>query len=174
MEAGHNERRTWIIVLAIVAVALILLAGYADYAGFFKTPSTTTTRLDCSSLQNLKPPAHENATAPSTGTVTFLIVEADIGSPMEGINGSAYHLTEAWPVMIVHQGQKVVINVINCASSEPHGFAISNYFDAGIGLQAGQSHTLTFTANQKGSFRVFCNIFCSIHPLMQNGLLIVS
>ena len=41
-------------------------------------------------------------------------------------------------------------------------------------LGRGQSYTFTFKADSIGSFRIFCDIFCAIHPLMQNGLLIVS
>ena len=57
--------------------------------------------------------------------------------------------------------------------SEAHGFSISHYFVAGVAVRAGQSYTFTFNADTIGSFRVFCDIFCAIHPLMQNGLLIV-
>ena len=93
----------------------------------------------------------------------------------EGMNGSRYHsLTTPWPVIQVYQGQKVEINVFNCASSEAHGFAISTYFNAGATVRPGESYTVTFSANQIGTFRMYCSIFCAIHPYMQNGELIVS
>jgi heme/copper-type cytochrome/quinol oxidase subunit 2 len=41
-------------------------------------------------------------------------------------------------------------------------------------LREGQSFDISFTANQAGTFKVYCDIFCSIHPLMQNGLLNVT
>ncbi len=90
------------------------------------------------------------------------------------MNGSAYHLSTSWPVLNVKQGQTVVIQVANCNSSEPHGFAITGYFNSGTTLNPGQSYTLTFVANQVGTFRVFCDVACAIHPLMENGLLNVT
>jgi heme/copper-type cytochrome/quinol oxidase subunit 2 len=90
------------------------------------------------------------------------------------MNGSAYHLTAPWPVIRVQQDQTVVIVVYNCAPSESHGFAITHYFNSGAAVSAGKSYTLTFVATEAGTFRIYCNIFCAIHPLMQNGELIVT
>jgi len=164
----NNSARRWI-VLSIAAVLIIAaVLSYASFAGLFRAKALT-----CASLEGTGPPANENATAPTSGQAEFLIVEADPGNVYEGMNGSAYHMDEAWPVMIVHEGQTVVIHIINCASSESHGFAITHYFDAGVALGSGHSYTLTFVATEKGTFRVFCNIFCAIHPLMQNGQLVV-
>ncbi len=111
----------------------------------------------------------------SSSHAYFLVIEADPGNPYEGMNGSAYHsLTTPWPVMHVLKGQTVTIHVINCASSEPHGFAIDHYFNSGLTAQPGGSYYVTFTADQTGTFRVYCNVACAIHPLMENGELIVS
>ena len=90
------------------------------------------------------------------------------------MNGSAYHLGVPWPVINVHQNQTVVIHIFNCASSEPHGFAITHYFNSGVILQPDQSYTWTFDADQKGTFTMYCNTFCAIHPYMQNGRVMVS
>ncbi|MHB8566241.1 MAG: cupredoxin domain-containing protein [Nitrososphaerales archaeon] len=62
----------------------------------------------------------------------ILIVESDPGTIYEGLNGSAYHISVPWPIIQVHEGEKVVIQVVNCASSEPHGFAVAHYFDSGV------------------------------------------
>ncbi len=67
-----------------------------------------------------------------------------------------------------------MIRVYNCATSESHGFAITHYFDSGAAVRPGQSFTFTFVADQPGTFRIYCNIFCAIHPLMQNGELVVT
>ena len=106
---------------------------------------------------------------PSNSNATFLIVDADTGSPFEGMNGSAYHLGTPWPVINVKQNQTVTIRIFNCASSEPHGFAIAHYFNSGVTLPTGQSYTLNFVADQKGTFVMYCNTFCAIHPYMQDG-----
>ena len=76
--------------------------------------------------------------------------------------------------MQVHLGQQIEITVMNCASSEPHGFAITHYLDSGIVLRSGGVYTVNFTADEKGTFRVYCDILCAVHPYMQNGELVVS
>ncbi|MGI0078679.1 MAG: hypothetical protein ACRECH_03570 [Nitrososphaerales archaeon] len=113
----------------------------------------------------------------SSAHVYFLIIESDPGNPYAGMNGSAlssHPPTTYWPVMHVLKGQTVTIHILNCASSEPHGFAIDHYFNNGLTTHPGGSRYVTFIADQTGTFRVYCNVYCSIHPLMQNGELIVS
>jgi nitrous oxide reductase len=113
------------------------------------------------------------ASASSNSSVaTFTIIESDAG-PYEGMNGSALHMSTPWPVMTVHKGQEVVIHIYNCASSEAHGFAIDYYFNLGVTVHEGQSFVETFLATMAGNFTVYCNVFCAIHPLMQNGRLTV-
>lgn len=165
-----NGRSVLIIalLLIIVAASLSILA----YLSLNYHPSVTPNPCDVINSQR-EAPGIANSSVTGT-TATFTIIESDPGNPYEGMNGSAYHLSTSWPVMQVMKGQKVTIHVINCASSEPHGFAITHYFNQGVALQAGHSYTITFVADQTGTFRVYCNIFCSIHALMQNGELIVS
>jgi heme/copper-type cytochrome/quinol oxidase subunit 2 len=114
-------------------------------------------------------------TISTSSHVYFLIVESDPPGKFAGMNGSA-NLSAGtnWPVLHVQKGQVVTIHVLNCASSEPHGFAIDHYFNSGLTAEPGGSYFFTFTASQTGTFRVYCNVFCAIHPLMQNGELIVS
>ena len=105
----------------------------------------------------------------------FTIIESDPPDPLAGINGSYYRgLTAQWPIIRVHKGDTVIITVINNNSREIHGFAIVHYDDRGFSLAPGQRHTISFVANEVGSFRMYCNVFCAIHPYMQNGELIVS
>lgn len=113
-----------------------------------------------------------NASSFQGNTVSFVIVESSSG-PLEGMNGSYYHAAP-WPLIHVSQGDKVVIHVMNEASSEPHGFAINRYFPQGATIQAGHSYTVSFIANEKGNFTMYCDIFCSVHVFMQNGLLSVT
>ncbi len=76
--------------------------------------------------------------------------------------------------MTVHQGQTVTIHVRNEDPVEPHGFTVTHYLDSGVTLRPGETYTLTFLADQKGTFRVYCDIFCTIHVYMQNGQLKVE
>jgi heme/copper-type cytochrome/quinol oxidase subunit 2 len=106
----------------------------------------------------------------------FLIVETDPPSNYAGINGSYFvPKSTEWPVLHVRIGQNVSIHVINCASSEPHGFQVQYYDERqNISIQPGQSYDVTFLATKAGTFRIYCNIPCAIHALMQNGALIIS
>jgi heme/copper-type cytochrome/quinol oxidase subunit 2 len=142
--------------IAIVVVLVLLIVGFASFLvlydeGYLKQGQFAGT------------------------TVTFTIIEADPPNALAGLNGSYYKGTSAtWPVLNVQQGDQVIIHVINNASSEPHGFAITHYFNSGTTVRPGQNYTLEFVANQAGTFKIYCNVFCSIHPFMQNGELIVS
>jgi heme/copper-type cytochrome/quinol oxidase subunit 2 len=112
-------------------------------------------------------------------TMVFTIYEADPPNSMAGMNGSYYYFqthpySNSYPVITVPNGTMVIIHVINNASSEPHGFTIDYYFNAGTTVRPQESFTLTFVANKVGTFRIYCNVFCSIHPFMQNGELNVT
>lgn len=169
------------LVVVVAVVAAIAAGGFiAYYAGYFQGPPSyegpSIMGTTCSSLGNSTSPVPHVATSGSGNHAYFLIVEADPYSPYAGMNGSYYvPPTQQWPIMNVKLGQVVSIRVINCASNEIHGFNISYYDNsAPNAVQTGQSYTVTFTATKAGTFRVFCSIFCSIHPLMQNGALIVT
>lgn len=101
-------------------------------------------------------------------SVHFTITESN-----QGFNDSATH-SGSWPVMNVVLGQSITILVENNDTVATHGFSITHYFDAGIPLRPGESHSVTFVASQTGSFLVACNIFCPVHASMQNGKLIVD
>ncbi len=103
----------------------------------------------------------------TSNKVHFTIYESE-----RGFNNSAAYIG-SWPIMTVAQGQTVTIRVINSESVEAHGFAIDHYF-TGISLRPNQFYDVTFVADQAGTFRVYCNIFCAVHSFMQNGELVVS
>lgn len=163
---------------------LILAAGAAGLlaygAGYFSSPPPSggpgLMRATCGSLSNSTGAVQHVASGGSGDHAYFLIVEADPPSAYAGINGSYYVPTsQQWPTMHVKQGQVVSIHVINCASSEPHGFQVAHYVESSLNaIQPGKSYDVTFTATEAGTFRVYCGIPCSIHPLMQNGALVVS
>jgi heme/copper-type cytochrome/quinol oxidase subunit 2 len=100
-------------------------------------------------------------------SVHFTIIQSN-----QGFNDSAMHGIP-WPIMNVVQGQTVTILVENNDTSSSHGFAITRYF-AAIQLRPGESHNVTFVADQTGEFLVYCTITCPVHALMQNGQLKVS
>jgi len=153
-------RMTWIatiiVVIAAVGAGSIIVFSYAG----FPTPS---------------PSGQPSPSSSNSHVLHFTIIESDPPDPLAGMNGSYYKpLTTQWPIIRVHQGDTVMITVINNNSREIHGFAIDHYDDRGFSLAPGQRHTISFVANEIGNFRMYCNVFCAIHPYMQNGELIVS
>lgn len=149
------SRKRFLLIILVIAVIAggSVAAGY--YAGVF----------------------HVNNSSSSGKTVHFFIFESTQGpcNGLGGMNDSVCHGTSGqWPIMNVQQGDLVIIHVTNNGSTEPHGFMIDHYMSSGLSVSPGQSYNVTFTANKVGTFRVYCQIFCSIHPFMQNGELIVS
>ena len=101
-------------------------------------------------------------------SVHFTISESN-----QGFNNSATQ-SPPWPVMNVYSGQIVTITVENNDTASPHGFVINHYFNAGVSLRPGESHNVTFVSNQTGTYLVYCNIVCPVHPTMQYGQLKVN
>ncbi len=136
--------------VAVVIGALVLVSVYP----FGHNPLSTTGGVTCSSFR------------------TSFVIVAD----NRGFNDSIDHLVSQkyWPVMCVHQGDTVRIVVENHGDSEPHGFAIVHYYVQGVSIPANTNVTISFTADQSGSFPVFCNTFCSVHAYMLSGMLVVS
>jgi FtsP/CotA-like multicopper oxidase with cupredoxin domain len=181
-----GSRSTLAIVVILVLVAAAVSAVFVYDGHFFPGRTSVGSGTNCSSITQEKV-ATGFAQSPRNATsASFLIVESD-SAPFEGMNGSFFHTfpssegyagynatLQFWPIIHVWKGQTVTITVMNCASSEPHGFAIGHYFNSGVTLSEGQSYGFTFVATQVGNFSMYCNVLCAIHPYMQNGLLMVS
>jgi len=102
----------------------------------------------------------------------YLIVASETG-----FNDSVGHgaPTKNWPIITVHQGQLVTIVVCNEDKTQAHGFQIDHYHDSSIQtIVPGQVIVVQFVASEAGTFRIYCDIFCSIHIFMQSGQLIVQ
>ncbi len=140
--------------MVTVAVIIIALVFVSIFLPFVHNPGSTTGDVTCSSYRT-----------------SFVIIAG-----IRGFNNSIDHEASQkyWPVMCVHKGDNVRIIVENAENSEPHGFAVVHYYTQGVSIPAKTNVTITFTADQTGSFLAFCNIFCSVHAYMQNGLLVVS
>src|SRR2546422_5161496 len=99
------------------------------------------------------------------GSTYFVVVMANEGMNV-GFNGSKFQ-SGSWPIMNVTLGRSVTIHVINNDTVQSHGFAIQRYF-SGFALGPGTCSDVTFTADQSGSFLVYCYISCTINVFMQN------
>lgn len=114
-----------------------------------------------------------NCVKPSNG---YLIIASDGGSYGIGFNDSKGHgaPVNAWPIITVKQGATVDITVCN-VDVQAHSFNIITYLGGAANtIVPGQAKTFQFVADQVGTFIMYCNIFCPVHPYMQNGELIVT
>jgi hypothetical protein len=146
--------------LAAVVVLVVAAAGAVAGAEFLLIGRGTTT----SATTGL--PA--GCVRPQGG---YLIVAG-----RDGFNDSVDHGVPAnwWPVINATQGQTVNITVCN-TDFQAHGFQVTHYFDSRTTtIVPGQVLHVSFVAQQTGEFRIYCDIFCSIHWAMQSGLLRVS
>jgi len=135
------------LAIAVAALAYISLNPLPD-----RPPPTNTGGISC--------PAYYT---------NFVIVANE-----RGYNDSIDHGVPQnyWPVLCVQQGNTITIKVEN-TGSEPHGFAIDHYYPQGVSLVEGNNLTITFIADQKGAFLIYCTVLCAVHPWMLSGLLVV-
>jgi hypothetical protein len=182
--SGLSSKRIQAIIVGVIVIAAASSAALV-YADFHLSNSTTATTSICDLITGKTPNGFAKSNF-NASKASFVVIESDSGA-FEGMNGSYYHTfpssagyagynstLQYWPVIQARQNQTVTVTITNCASSEPHGFAIGHYFNAGVTLRSGQVYSFTFVASTVGRFSMYCNIFCSIHPYMQNGLLIVT
>jgi nitrous oxide reductase len=126
---------------------------------------------------SLHPPTGAHATTMAVGAnctsyaSTFTVVASE-----SGYNGSINHgaPSKPWPILCAHEGEQIKITVVNDDTVEPHGFAISNYLEAGVTVLPGHTSTITLVADSPGEFKIYCNVICAVHPYMQSGVLVVS
>jgi nitrous-oxide reductase len=74
----------------------------------------------------------------------------------------------------VNQGDKVIVHLTNIDRDEDitHGFGISRY-NLNMEVQPGETKTMTFTADQPGTYPFYCTNFCSaLHQEMQGYFLV--
>ena len=104
----------------------------------------------------------------ATGAIRSFTIIVDF----TGYNGSKSQ-TGPWPIITVQRCDTVIFTVIN-NDTQAHGFAVASYSNVGLELVGGARQTLKFQATRTGQFQIYCTIKCSVHYLMQNGLLNVT
>lgn len=144
------------VVITLIAVLTVLAWGMVF--NLTSQPSNPMASVTVSKSTCDKPPE-------------FILIIADTN----GFNDSLSHgaPSNPWPVVRVQRGQVVHLLVCNQDLTQPHGFAIGTYLDAGIPMAPGDAYRIVFTATEPGTFRIYCNIFCTVHVFMV-GQLIVS
>ena len=111
------------------------------------------------------PPSPCSSVAGATRSFTVIVDQT-------GYNGSGFQ-AGPWPIITVQRCDNVVFTVIN-NDTQAHGFAVASYSNAGLELVGGDHQKLQFQVTRIGQFRIYCTSFCTIHKLMQNGLLNVT
>jgi hypothetical protein len=123
------------------------------------------------------PPQSSNIVTPPVVTRStcdrppgFFLIIADLS----GFNDSISHGAPAnpWPVIRVQQGDVVRILVCNKDTMQPHAFAISTYFPAGVAMAPGEAYKIIFKATVPGTFVIYCNIFCTVHIFLVSRLVV--
>jgi hypothetical protein len=150
---NSNQRIIFVVLVVVLIGAGATTALYLLSPG--KPPTTQTLPPGC-----VKPPGG------------FLIIASNLGYNDSITHGAP---TKSWPIITVKQGQTVNITICNI-DVQAHGFQITHYYDSSVvTVVPGQVLQIKpFVADQTGSFSIYCDIFCSIHPYMQSGLLDVT
>jgi nitrous oxide reductase len=130
-------------------------------------------------------PREASTSASSTSFPPYVYLPTGCVKPVDGFliianqngyNDSIQHgaPSKQWPIINVKQGTTVRITVCN-ADIQAHGFQVTHYSDSNIQtVTPGEVIHVSFVANSVGDFDIYCEIFCSIHIFMQNGLLRVT
>ena len=143
-----------VVILLIISLVVLVGNGAFDLVGVQSNapPPVTVLKSTCS-----QPPG-------------FILIIADLS----GFNNSVGHGApiHPWPVIHVHKGDTVRFVVCNHDETQPHGFAIRYYLDAGIAMAPNDAFQIVFQATQTGTFDIYCNIFCTIHVFMRGQLVV--
>jgi hypothetical protein len=157
------KNKALIFAVAVALIIGVVLSSYLPSLNSASAPQGEQTSVQYSG------PGSGCQNAPG-----YILIIADL----QGFNDSVDHLQKypsaPWPMITVHLGDLVRIFVCNRDDYAPHGFAIEHYFDVGTAIMPHKSFALTFTADMRGNFTMYCNIFCPVHVYMLNGQLTVE
>jgi hypothetical protein len=96
----------------------------------------------------------------------FLIIASSLGYNDSIAHGAP---VKSWPVLEVTKGTDVTITLCN-TYSQAVGFQVSHYLAGETEtIMPGQVLSVSFIANQTGTFVIYCSIFNPIHIYLQGG-----
>jgi len=145
--SSKTRRRAGLAFAAtIVAVALVASAAYVSTSGA-GTPA----------------PLPAGCARPEGG---FLIVGSSLGYNDSIVHGAP---VKPWPILDVSNGSDVAITVCN-TYAQPLGFQVAHYLDDKIqAISPGQALTVSFVADETGTFLIYCSVLSPIHVYLQGG-----
>lgn len=143
--------------IALIAALIVLAMGIAILPP--SRPPSTPPAVTVSKTTCDRPPG-------------FILIIADLS----GFNDSIGHgaPVNPWPVIQVHRGDSVHLLVCNKDPTQPHGFAIGSYLEPGVVMAPGDAYTISFTASLAGTFRIYCDVFCTVHVFMVGRLIVTG
>jgi len=148
-----GKRVMAVFFVAIIALALAVLVVFTSSSGAIGSAGSVM-------------PA--GCVRPAGG---FLIVASALGYNESMVHGAP---TENWTVMEVPEGSNVTITVCN-TYQQAVGFQVIHYLQDKVeSVAPGHTLTVSFVAAEKGTFTIYCGIFCSIHLYLQGGELKVT
>lgn len=132
--------------VAIIAVALLASAAYVSSSGV-GAPS----------------PLPAGCVRPEGG---FLIVGSSLGYNDSIVHGAP---VKPWPILDVSNGSDVAITICN-TYAQPLGFQVAHYLDGKTeAIRPGQALTVSFVADETGTFLIYCSVLSPIHVYLQGG-----
>ena len=149
------SRRSLVVILAVcLAVAASAVAiAVPSLNRVSSTTQTTSTTL---------PPG---CVKPVGG---FLIIASELGYNDSRAHGAP---AESWPILQITQGTDVNITVCNTYVA-PVGFQVQHYLQSQVETILPNSVvSISFVANETGSFSIYCAVFSAIHLYLQGGVL---
>ncbi|MGH9920079.1 MAG: DUF7471 family protein, partial [Nitrososphaerales archaeon] len=143
--SSKARRRAGLVFAAtIIAVAVVASAAYVSSTG-------------ASALL----PLPAGCVRPADG---FLIVGSSLGYNDSIVHGAP---VKPWPILDVANGSDVAITVCN-TYAQPLGFQVAHYLDDKIeAIDPGQALTVSFVADETGTFLIYCSVLSPIHVYLQ-------
>ncbi len=143
--------------MGFIIVAIGLLVAVGAYASFKKTPpKQQTITNEAVAIDNSK--QVQDTEVLTENPVKEIVIQA-----------------KSWefipPVITVKQGDSVALKITSI--DVDHGFMLPD-FGVDVKLKPGKTETATFTADKKGEFTFFCNVFCGAGHKDMKGKLIVE
>jgi hypothetical protein len=134
--------------VTIIAVAVVASTAYVSGSG---------------AIGGVLAPLPVGCVRPAGG---FLIVGSSFGYNDSIAHGAP---VKPWPILDVSNGSDVAITVCNMYA-QPLGFQVVHYLDDRVeAIRPGQAVTVSFVADETGTFLIYCSVLSPIHVYLQGG-----
>ena len=145
--------------LRVVFPVAVILLGFAVVTAYAQDQGTTL---------NVGSALPEGCARPANG---YLIVASSLGYNDSVAHGAPIR---SWPVLDITEGSNVTLTICN-TYQQAVGFQVVHYLQDKLEtVLPGQVLTISFVADQRGAFGIYCSVFSPIHLYLQGGELRVT